>query len=87
MERARLHPLVPPEDRVGPDAPLAVVDDGALVVGPQQHHRTVELEQVLVGEAVDLAVRLSFPVPDHPPHVPFGGNHLGHAGIIPARAP
>ena len=41
----------------------------------------------MVGEAVDLSVRVSFPVPDHPPHVPFGGNHLGHAGIIPARAP
>ena len=39
-----------PEDRVGADAALAVVDDRALVVGAQQHQPAVELEQVALGE-------------------------------------
>ena len=56
MDGARLHRLVVPEDRVRADAALAVVDDGALVVRAQQHHRAVEVEQLLLAEPLHLAV-------------------------------
>ena len=41
------------------------------------------LEQVLLGEALHFAVLERLAVPDHPAHVPFCGNHLGHPWIIP----
>ena len=41
-----------PEDRVGADAALAVVDDRALVEGAQQDQAAVQLEQVALGERV-----------------------------------
>ena len=62
MHGARLDRLVAPEHRVGPDAALPVVDDGALVVRAQEHERAVDREQVVAwlrrvrssGEPVDL---------------------------------
>ena len=51
--RAGLDRLVVPEDRVRPDAALPVVDDGALVVGAQEHHAAVQLEQLGVGEPLE----------------------------------
>ncbi len=56
VRRAGLHRLVVPEDRVRADPALAVVDERALVVGPQQDERPVEVEQLLLPEPVDLAV-------------------------------
>ena len=79
---AGLHRLVVPEDRVRADPALAVVDDRALVVGPQQDQRAVEVEQVLLGEPLDLAVRDAFSVADHAPEVALGRKHLGHDARI-----
>ena len=56
VHRAGLHRLVIPEDRVRPDAALTVVDERPLVVRPQQHHRAIEVEQLLLAEPVDLAI-------------------------------
>ena len=56
--------LVPVEDRVGPDAALAVIDDRALVVGPQEDERAVKREERIVAEALDAAIGLAL-VPDH----------------------
>ena len=50
IRRAGLDRLVVPEDRVGADAALPVVDDRALVVGAQQHHPAVQLEQIALAE-------------------------------------
>ena len=58
---ARLHRFVIPVDRVRADAALAVIDDGTLVVGAQQHHRAVQLEKLLLAEAVDFAVLIEHP--------------------------
>ena len=63
--RAGLHRLVVPVDRVRPDAPLTVVDDRALVVGAQQDQVAVEPEQVVLRQAVDLAVGHGLAVADH----------------------
>ncbi len=54
VHRAGLHRLVVPEDRVGADPALAVVDDRALVVRPQQDQRAVDREEVVGAEAFDL---------------------------------
>src|SRR5215218_213452 len=56
VQRAGLHRLVVPEDRVGADPALAVVDERALVVGAEQHHAAIELDQVALVEPLDLAV-------------------------------
>ena len=72
-----------PVDRVRADPPLAVVDDGALVVGPKQDERSVELEQVLLGEPVDLPVRDRVAVADHATEVALGGKHLRHRRDYP----
>ena len=63
IDRAGLHRLVVPVDRVGPDPPLPVVDDRSLVVGAQQDEAAVELDEVVVGEPVDLAVGTASPSP------------------------
>src|SRR4029453_5633724 len=72
LERVRsadLHRLVAPEDRVRADPALTVVDDGALVVGPQQDEPAVQLEQVVLREPLDLAVGDALAVADHSPKV------------------
>src|SRR5688572_20024576 len=78
VERSGLHGLVAPVDRVRADPALAVVDDGALVVGAQEHHRAVEREQLLLTEALDLAVRDRVAVTDHAAEVPLGRENLRH---------
>ena len=72
---AGLHRLVIPEDRVRADASLPVVDDRALVVRPQENHRAIELEQLLLAEAVDLAVARAVGIADHTPQVALGRKH------------
>src|SRR5688572_13102681 len=67
-----------PEDRVGADAALPVIDERALVVRAQEYEVAVEPEQVALVETGDLAVRQCAPVPDHPPQVPLRGRYLGH---------
>ena len=78
VERAGLDRLVTPVDRVRADPALAVVDDGALVVGAQQHHRAVEVEQLLLADALDLAVRNRVAVADHTAKIALGGNGARH---------
>ena len=78
VDRAGLHRLVVPEDRVRPDPPLPVVDDRALVVRPQQDDRAVELEQVVLREPVDLPVGDRIAVADHATEVALGRKHLRH---------
>ncbi len=92
MHGARLHRLVVPEDRVRADAALAVVDDRALVVGAQQHHRAVELEQLLLAEAVDLAVLVEDAAklvtrPPQPAPLRAGGYYPSDAVALGASAP
>ena len=67
-----------PEDRVRADPALAVVDDGALVVGPEQHQVAVEREQLLRAESLDLAVGDRVAVADHAAQAPIRRQHLGH---------
>jgi hypothetical protein len=78
---------VVPEDRVGADPPLPVIDDGALVVGAHQHHAAVELDQVVVGESFDLAVRNRFAVADNAPEVALSRENLRHRLESIGRAP
>ena len=59
--RARLDRLVVPEDRVGADPALPVVDDGALVVGAQEHHAAVQLEEIALCQAVRSRVGIQAP--------------------------
>ena len=80
MERAGLDRLVAPVDRVRADPALAVVDDGALVVRAQQHHRAIEIEQLLLADPLDLAVRNRVAVPDHTAEIALGGNGARHRG-------
>ncbi len=68
-----------PEDRVRADPALAVIDERALVVGSQEDHPAVEIQERGVAEALDLAVRYSFPIADDPPNVMLGRKHLCHA--------
>ena len=81
MDDADLHRLVVPEDRVRADAPLPVVDDRALVVRAQQDHRAVELEQLLLAEAVDLAVARAVGLADDTPQIALGrkNRHCGRS--------
>src|SRR5215210_1879816 len=65
VKRAGLDRLVPPEDRVRADPALAVIDDRALVVRAQQHHRAVEVEQSLLPEPLHLPVGNGGAVADH----------------------
>ena len=83
VDRARLHRLVVPVDRVRADPALAVVDDGALVVGSKQDERPVELEQVVLGEPVDLPSGTAVAVADHATKVALGGKHLRHCRDYP----
>ena len=69
-----------PEDRVRADPALAVVDDRALVVGPQQHHRAVEREQLLLAEPLDLTVRNGLAVADHAAEIALRGHRARHGG-------
>ena len=85
VDRAGLHRLVVPVDRVRPDPPLAVVDDRALVVRAQQDEPAVELDQVVVGEPVDLAVGHRLAVADHAPEIALGRKHLRHRPRIYLR--
>ena len=80
VDRAGLDRLVAPEDRVGADPALAVVDDRALVVGAQQHHRAVEREQLLLADALDLAVGNGVAVADHAAQIALGRNGARHRG-------
>ena len=64
MDEARLDRLVAAVDGVRADPALAVVDDRALVVGPEQDERAMDLEQRGVVEPVDTAVGLTVD-PDH----------------------
>ena len=73
VRRAGLHRLVVPEHRVRPDAALPVVDERALVVRPQQHHRAVEVEQLLLAQPFDLAVLV-----DDAAQLVLAGSDLGH---------
>jgi hypothetical protein len=66
--------LVTTVDGVGADPSLAVVDDRALVVRPQEDERPVEREQRVVVEPVDAPVGLA-PVSDHAQKVPFDSVH------------
>ena len=59
VHRARLHRLVVPEDRVGADAPLPVIDDRALVVRAEEDQRPVEVEQKSCVDAVELPIGAS----------------------------
>src|SRR5688500_18977654 len=77
VERARLDRLVAPEDRGCADPALAVVDDGALLVGAQQHHGAVELEQLLLADAVRGPVRTGLAVADPAPQDALGGDGAG----------
>ena len=70
-----------PEDRVGADAALAVVDDGALVVGAQDHEPAIELDEIVVGEPFDLAVGHAVPVADDTPEVTLSRENLRHYGL------
>ena len=82
MHRARLHRLVIPEDRVGADPSLPVIDERALVVGAQEHHRPEEVEQLLFAEAVDLPVAGTVRVTDHAPQIALGRKNLRHCSEI-----
>ena len=75
---AGLHGLVVPVDRVRTDASLAVVDDRALVVGPQQDQVAIEPQKVGLGEALDLAVGPGLAVADHLPEVVVDPENLRH---------
>jgi hypothetical protein len=55
-----------------------VVDDRALVVRPQQHEVAIERDELVRGEAVDLAVRDGSTVADDAAQVSFGGEHAAH---------
>jgi hypothetical protein len=74
VDEPGLDRLVAAVDGVGADAALAVVDDGALVVGAQQDERPVDLEERRVVEPLDAPIGLS-PVADHPPETLFDGVH------------
>src|SRR4029453_18012887 len=67
-------------DRVRADASLPVVDDGAFVVGPQQDHRPVEIQERLFAQPLDLAIADALRVADHAPQVALGGKNLRHSG-------
>ena len=82
MEGAGLHRLVVPEDRVGTDPPLAVVDHRALVVRAEQNHRAVELEQLLLAEAIDLPIPRAVRVADHAPQVALDRKNLRHSAEV-----
>ncbi len=69
-----------PEDRVRADAALAVVDDGALVVGAQEDEVAVELDEIVVAEPVDFAVGHGVAVADHAPEIALSRENLGHYG-------
>jgi hypothetical protein len=57
-----------------------VVDDRALVVGPEQHDVSVEGEEIVWTEAADLPVREPLSVADHAAQVSFGREHAAHRG-------
>src|SRR3954471_18865557 len=78
VDRACLHRLVVPEDRVRADSPLTVVDDRALVVRAQEDERPVEVEELLLAEAVDLAVAAAVRVADDPPQIALRGSYVRH---------
>src|SRR5918994_2342168 len=80
VHRARLNCLVAPEDRVRADAALAVVDDGPLVVGAQQHHRPVQRQQLLLPDALDLSVGDGVAVADHSAEIALRGHRGRHFG-------
>jgi hypothetical protein len=67
-----------PEDGVGADPALAVVDEGALVVGPKPDHASVKLDQVALAETLDLAVREGLPVTDDATQLALVWDHLRH---------
>src|SRR5438067_7643793 len=77
MDGACLHRLVVPEDGVGPDASLPVIDHRTLVVCAQQDQRAVEVEQLALTQAGDLAIRRRL-VADHATEVALRGKNLGH---------
>src|SRR6188508_1136570 len=77
---AGLHRLVVPVDRVRPDPALAVVDDRALVVRAEQDEAAVELDEVVVGEPVHLAVGHRVAVPDDAAQVALRRQYLSHYG-------
>ena len=79
--RAGLHRLVVPEDRVRPDAALAVVHDRALVVRPQEHEVAIEREQLVAAESVHLAVRDGRAVTDHATQAPIRRQHQAHGAL------
>jgi hypothetical protein len=60
-------------------------DERALVVRPQEHEPTEELEQVLLGEVVDLPVGDGLAVADDAPEIAFRRENLGHRGESIAR--
>ena len=55
-----------------------MVDDRALVVGAQEDEPAVELDEVVVGEPLDLAVGDRFAVADHAPEIALSRENLGH---------
>jgi hypothetical protein len=56
-----------------------VVDDRALVVGPEQDERAVELDEIVIGEPFDLSVGDRITVADDAPEVALGRKYLRHA--------
>src|SRR4051794_35164831 len=56
VHRAGLHRLVVPEDRVRANPALAVVDERALVVGPEEDQRAIDREKIVWAKAVEFAV-------------------------------
>ena len=83
MHRSCLNGFVPPEDGVGADPPLPVIDDRALVVGPERHHAPVDREQVGLGEPRHHAVCQVSTVSDDPADVGLRRHHLGHGALVP----
>ena len=63
-----------------------MVDERALVVGPQEDELPVELEKVALVEALDLAVGHAFAVADHTAKPARGRKHLSHGGNVSASA-
>ena len=70
-----------PEDRVGADAALAVVDDGALVVGAEEDEAAIELDEIVVGQPLDFAVGDRGAVADHAPEIPLSRENLRHYAL------
>jgi hypothetical protein len=59
-----------------------VVDDGTLVVRPQQHEVAIEVDELLRPEPVHLPVRDRLAVADDAAQVDLGGKHAAHRAPV-----